>query len=115
MVIKKRPHQPLPTIAVLLGLIIAGFALYGLVKGVWELSSVGAVVKEVRSGGRIGTSQPFFVEVSGIAAWLRLMGMAGLVAVGFSAVLPWLRSRFVFFFSLTVGLLVMSNLLSGKG
>ena len=113
MTIKTSPPQPLPKLAIPLGLIVAGFAFYGLVTGVWDLLSAGALVKEGRTGGGMGTSQPFFVQVSGMAAWLHVLGLAGLVATGLSAVVAWLRARFVVVFPLTVMLLVLSNLLSG--
>lgn len=115
MSIKSTQPKPLPKLAIPLGLIIAGFAIYGLLNDLWHLYSVGTVVKEYRTGGGIGVTKPYFAEISGIAAWLQMFGQAGLVATGLSAVVLWLRKRFLYFFPLTVALLFLSNYLSGYG
>ncbi|HOY69778.1 MAG TPA: hypothetical protein PL131_00750 [Methylotenera sp.] len=115
MSIKTAPPKPLPKLVIPLGLIIAGFAIYGFFNDLWHLYSFGTVVKEYRTGGGIGVTKPNFTEISGIAAWLQLFGEAGLAATGLSAVVLWLRKRFLYFFPLTIALLIFSNYLSGYG
>ncbi len=107
--------KPLPKLAIPLGLIIAGFAIYGFFSDLWHLYSVGTVIKEYRTSGGIGVTKPHFAEISGIAAWLQLFGQVGMVATGLSVVVLWLRKRFLYFFPLTVVLLILSNYLSGYG
>lgn len=109
------PPKPLPKPATPLGLIVAGFAFYGLFNDLWHLYSMGTVVKEYRTSGGIGVTKPYFAEINGIAAWLQVFGQAGMVATGLSAVVLWLRERFLYFFPLTVVMLILSNYLSGYG
>jgi len=115
MSIKTSPAKPLPRLAIPLGLIIAGFAIYGFFNDLWHLYSIGTVVKEYRTGGGIGVTKPYFAEISNIAAWLQLFGHAGMAATGLSVIVLWLRKRFLYFFPLTVALLILSNYLSGYG
>ena len=115
MSVKTFPYKPIPKTAKPLGLIAAIFAMYGLFNDLWQLYSVGSVAKEYRNSGGTGVTKPYFVEVGVIAAWLKLLGQAGLVATGLRVVVLWLRHRFLYFFPLTVALLVLSNYLSGHG
>ena len=115
MSIKSTSHKPIPKLAIPLGLIIAGFAIYGFFSDLWHLYSVGTVVKEYRTGGGIGVTKPYFAEISGISAWLQLFAQAGIAAGGLSTVVLWLRKRFIYIFPLTVLLLILSNYLSGYG
>ena len=115
MPIKTSPSKPLPKLAIPLGLIIAGFAIYGVIHDVLHLVSFGTVVKEYRTGGGIGVMKPYFAEIGGVAAWLQLLGQMGMAATGLTAVIPWLQKRFLYFFPLTVLLLVLSNLISKHG
>lgn len=115
MPIKTSPPKALPILAIPLGLIIAGFALYGFLSDLWHLYSSETVIKAYTTGGGKGVLIPHFAEIGGIAAWLQLLGQAGLVATGLSAIVPWFRERFFFIFPLTLLALVLSNLISGYG
>lgn len=115
MSIKTSPPKPLPKLAIPLGLLIAGFAIYGVINDLLHLASFGTVVKEYRTGGGIGVLKPYFSEIGGVAAWLQLIGQVGMAATGLSAVIPWLQKRFLYFFPLTVLLLVLSYFISKQG
>lgn len=104
--------KPLPKLAVLLGLLIAGFAIFALFRDLWHLTQTGTAFKELRTGGGIGINKSYAIEISGTAAWLQVMGETGLVATGLSAVIPWLRKRFWYVFPTTVIILAASTYLS---